>query len=488
MLRDVDISDDINFTILPPNFVIITNNSVYVNTTLFSIFNTTANISLFGLGFTIADIFKDGTYCTECTKYSDDPVTFNGSYFGNYTTQAGSAPTISFVSPTTPNNSFLDVNYITANVTATDINIENITINLYNISHTLVNTTSATTSPLFINITNLPDSIYYLNATAADTDPNFNTTETRIITIDAAAPQVTNVLPAENSIFNATETIEIAADVIDGVLIDTVIANITAPNGTTTIVTLTNTTQGSNTFNASHITSRLNGTYTVTIIANDTSNNINNTVYTNFTVLDQEQPIISTYIPANTSTILNNQTLNISINTTDNTFIDTVIANISLSNGTIQTLILTNTTPQENGIYNVSYFLGDVSERHNLTFVVNDTSGNNITQETFFFAYEPITVNITTRNETNTTAMNISFVVSETQEELNTSQINNITEFTIPNTLINIIFNKTFSQNRFAQTIFQSTNLTLNQNKTFSLSNPTITGYLVSYMTLIHIS
>ncbi|TKJ17249.1 hypothetical protein CEE44_01815 [Candidatus Woesearchaeota archaeon B3_Woes] len=99
-------------------------------------------------------------------------------------------PLIEFVFPTTAEGNYSQ-NYITANVTATDDNLDTITVYLYN-STTLVNSSENSTSPLFINFTNLNDGTYYLNATVNDTTNNENQTEKRTIILDATPVIISN--------------------------------------------------------------------------------------------------------------------------------------------------------------------------------------------------------------------------------------------------------------------------------------------------------
>src|SRR3989338_8181328 len=92
-------------------------------------------------------------------------------------------PTLSFANPTT-NSSNLSQNFIQANVSVTEINLNTINISLFNSTQNIINSTFGTASPLFINFTGLADGIYYLNATANDIAGNTNYTETRVITLD----------------------------------------------------------------------------------------------------------------------------------------------------------------------------------------------------------------------------------------------------------------------------------------------------------------
>ncbi len=104
------------------------------------------------------------------------------------------APYINFTSPTMPNGTY-NQDWISVNVTAVDFNLDTILINLFNSSNTLINFTNSLTSPLYFNFTNLPDGLYYFNATANDTFGNTNSTETRNITLDTTAPIIQLISP-----------------------------------------------------------------------------------------------------------------------------------------------------------------------------------------------------------------------------------------------------------------------------------------------------
>ncbi len=132
----------------------------------------------------------DGLYYFNATAY-DAATNTNKTETRNMTIDATN-PTITFSAPTTNTTAYTNLSYISANVSANDTNMANITIYLYN-STGLYN---STTSPLFINWTGLPDGLYYFNATAYDDATNTNKTETRGVTIDTQAPIVTMTSPS----------------------------------------------------------------------------------------------------------------------------------------------------------------------------------------------------------------------------------------------------------------------------------------------------
>ncbi len=110
-----------------------------------------------------------------------------------------SSPLIEFVPPTPANESAQNRNYIEVNVTASDnlAGIDTVVICLYNttslIGCSYFSGDGALAGYAEENFTNLPDGIYYLNATVNDTAGNFNITETRVIEIDTVPPYLPQI-------------------------------------------------------------------------------------------------------------------------------------------------------------------------------------------------------------------------------------------------------------------------------------------------------
>lgn len=101
--------------------------------------------------------------------------------------------------------------------------------------------------------------------------------------VDSTPPNITNLIPTVGSTYNVSDRIQIGANVTDDVIVDTVSANITYPNGSIISFTLANGTDYKTKFNVS-FNSTVAGNYTVQFVANDTSNNINNTLKTWFEI------------------------------------------------------------------------------------------------------------------------------------------------------------------------------------------------------------
>src|SRR3989344_4902177 len=206
-------------------------------------FNTTYNINVSALNYTISDgnlqacwyslnlgatnnSITCGTNLTGLISaegsntwrvYANDSagnLNFSSVTFVKDTT----APAINFTSPTEISGITINRNNIAVNVTISDTNYANVTINLYN-STGLVNSTFSIQIGYFVNFTNLANGIYYFNATAYDNIGNYNSTETRNVTInyDIIPPQFSNYLeiPANGSSYAQSQNYEFNATITE---------------------------------------------------------------------------------------------------------------------------------------------------------------------------------------------------------------------------------------------------------------------------------
>jgi len=203
------------------------------------------------------------------------------------------------------------------------------------------------------------------------------------IILDNVAPSVFDLIPIENSSVNIDQTIEISSNVTDISFIDTVLANVSFPNGSSQLLTLINSSFVDK-YNVSFLIPNVLGRYNITFIANDSFGNVNNTETTYFNNEDNEAPLVNGLIPIENTTYDCGNTIEISANVTDLSQIDTVLANISFPNGSSQLLTLTNNTFLDK--YNASFVIPALPNiRYNVTFFANDSLGNtNYTETTYF--------------------------------------------------------------------------------------------------------
>ncbi|MEA3430757.1 MAG: hypothetical protein U9R08_05770, partial [Nanoarchaeota archaeon] len=243
-----------------------------------------------------------------------------------------------------------------------------------------------------------PAGIHNVTIMATDIYSNVNDTETTTFTVlDITPPTVNIILPVLDTLINYSASVTINASVLDETALDTVLANITW-DSTYQIITLTD--PDYDDFFTGIFTNTNNlGNYNVTIIANDTSNNINDTETTNFTVVDQEPPVILTTTIDPSLVIVDNDVF-INASASDNFLVDMIWADISLPNNSIKTRYLSN---------NDNNYTTNITGEHNVTFYANDTSGNlvnatgtfNVAQA-FAFNLSVIDFNLTGQNVTAT--------------------------------------------------------------------------------------
>lgn len=199
---------------------------------------------------------------------------------------------------------------------------------------------------------------------------NVNTTAASAAAPDITPPNVTNITPTLNSRFNFSTSIEISANVTDSSAISAVNASILLPNGTVNVLTLSLSALNSK-YNVSYNIPNLTGFYNVTILANDSTNKINNTEFTNFTAVNAA-PVVYWVAPVHSQSITEGgiaQIINISFNVSDangKDDIDNSSAQIRISlagetdrtNSSCAASASTSTTIQFNCTVGIWYFDG----------------------------------------------------------------------------------------------------------------------------------
>jgi hypothetical protein len=442
-------------------------------------------------------------YCTT-TKLALTDGIYNYTVYGNDTSGNTNvtelrfltidtiSPNIDLVSPTETSGTYLTRTNILINVTANDTHLANITIDFYN-STGLFNSTISAISPHFMNFTTLDDGIYYFNATASDNVSNLNFTTTRNVTIDTTVPSVFDVRPVAKSAYDALQTIEIAANVTE-VNPDTVLANLTYPNGTLNLLTLSLVTGEK--YNTSFNIPALPGVYNITFIVNDSVGWINNTVTTNFTANDIFPPFVNITAPPVGSNYPQNTNITINVNVTDQTTVDTVLANITLPDLSVVQETLTDI--DTDSIYNISFQSTTQTGTYTILIIANDTRNNLNNTETRTFNVQDLgapLVNLVSPTDTTTLGNpNITFICNATDtaglanltlyHNLNGSFIvnqtntvnglSNQTNFTINNTP-----DGTYKWNCLAEDTSANTAFAIN-NYTFSIDTtpPNVTNVL----------
>jgi hypothetical protein len=280
-----------------------------------------------------------------------------------------------------------------------------------NESGLIMNLTSHT---FFFNATASTPGTYNISVYTVNASGVFNT-NISVTVNDTTSPNVTDLIPVNNTQFNITETIEIAANVSDNVNVSAVLANITLPNGTINQLILINTTAqiGNTKWNTTFTIPALLGTYNITFIANDTSNNINSSEKTNFTAVDRINPSVFQLRPVNNSIFNISESIEISANVTDSLAVGSILANITLPNGTVNQITLSNSSGFASK-FNNSFTIPALLGTYNITFIANDTQGNlNTSERTNFTAQDLVfpTIQFVAPTESNNSFLSRNFIL-----------------------------------------------------------------------------
>ncbi|MBI4449371.1 DNRLRE domain-containing protein, partial [Candidatus Woesearchaeota archaeon] len=271
----------------------------------------------------------------------------------------------------------------------------------FNVTMTVLN---ATLGPIynFTILTTIGDAPGMWNVTiiANDTSGKLNTTVRSNFTVnDVTSPLVTNVSPTAGRIFNQSSNVSIAANATDNYAIDTVLANVTLPNGSIRLITLLNNSGNIDIWNNTFTETNLTGIYNVTIIANDTAGNVNRTVTTFFVTQDGTNPAVVN-LSINPTTINQTQSTNITVNVTDNVGVDTVLVEVTRANGSAFNRTM---SVQTGTIYNFTLLVSgnEPAGLWNVTIIANDTASNvNNTIRSNFTVNDITAPRITTQNVT----------------------------------------------------------------------------------------
>ncbi|MBU1977197.1 MAG: hypothetical protein KKA62_04580, partial [Nanoarchaeota archaeon] len=217
-------------------------------------------------------------------------------------------------------------------------------------------------------------------------DVSNETAHVNITITEQNNPLVFDLIPLANTSFNISTGIEIGANVTDDNNVSVVLANITFPNGTRQQITLSNTLGDK--YNGTFTIPNLKGQFNVVFIANDTSNNINNTETTFFVGVDNNNPSIFNLIPTAGSSFNISTSIQIAADVTDDVGVSVVTANITFPNGTVQQITLSSAIGAK---YNNSFAIPLLLGQYNITFRANDTSNNiNDTESTYFLAVDNV--------------------------------------------------------------------------------------------------
>ncbi|HLC19388.1 MAG TPA: Ig-like domain-containing protein [Candidatus Nanoarchaeia archaeon] len=223
---------------------------------------------------------------------------------------------------------------------------------------------------------------YTIRIFANDSSNNINNTQTSTFVVgDIVFPLVTNVLPASGSNFSDYDIVNISANVSDDRLVSVVQVNITLPNGTVRQYTLGN--MSAQRYNITFDVTNLVGVYTVRIIANDTTNNVNSSETTSFTIGNAVAPLVVLNYPANNSN-LSSTSIAFNFTATDDSH---ATLNCSI---TINSTTNTSNSAVVSGQQTLFNITGFVNAHYNWSISCNDSIPNVNQSSTFRFAVDTV--------------------------------------------------------------------------------------------------
>ncbi|MBT4539151.1 hypothetical protein HOC32_02600, partial [Candidatus Woesearchaeota archaeon] len=360
-------------------------------------------------------------------------------------------PNITFTDPT-PNTTSLQLPTFTINATLTDETaVGSCLLEFDGANESMTETTiSGTEKQCSVTKTSLADGSYTFQVYGNDTSNNLNWTESRTVTVDGTNPTIIFVDPTDNASTYQTRT-----NILTNVTAtDTNIANITTYLYNASNLVLLNTTI--NTTASPHFvnfTDLVDGTYLINATAVDNVGNSNDTVTRTNIIIDTTTPLVFDLIPI-ASTAYNASTIEIAANVTE-VNIDTVLANITFPNSTIEQITLSLDSGEK---YNGSFTAPTLPGNYNVTIIANDSVGFVNNSETTNFTINdiyPPSVNITIPAEGSNFAQDTDVIINvNVTDQLIVETV--LANITLPNTTIiqetltdddaNGIYNVTFNQ------------------------------------------
>jgi hypothetical protein len=215
---------------------------------------------------------------------------------------------------------------------------------------------------------------YNVTFAVNDTSNNINGSEKITLTEkDVVKPLVFALVPVNDTSFNVSEVMEVAANVTDNLEVANVTANITFVNGSRRELNLSQVGTG-NKYNTSFRIPDSQGTNNITYFANDTSNNINTSSVSRFIIGDTLAPTVDSLIPSNNSEFFIADIFEIAATIVDNASVNSTLANVTSPNGTIHALTLSQVSGTNK--YNTSFTVPNVVGKYNITYFANDSNGN----------------------------------------------------------------------------------------------------------------
>ena len=294
------------------------------------------------------------------------------------------APVVSWINPTNYSNYTWNTFNITFNTSVLDLSAQSVLFSFDNASGAGFNITAINGSGSWAaqyNVSSLAEGSHIVTIIANDSVGNVNNLQTIIFTVDNTAPTVNWINPTNGSNFTRLSYNQtFNASVLELNFVQSVLFSFDNASGNNFNITATN---GSGYWTVQYnVSSLAEGTHFVSVIANDSAGNINNSQQITF-IIDNTAPRATWITPVNNSNYsitAYNQTFNLSVS--EENFVQSVLFSFDNASGNNFNVTASNGSGYWNALVNVS---GLTEGIQTVIAIVNDSSGNtNNTQQITF--------------------------------------------------------------------------------------------------------
>ena len=335
------------------------------------------------LAYSLTPKPKEIEYKFKITSVMIDDSSNSGRNYSRIDILEALKPFINYTLTSVANNSIISVNYSLINITS-DINLNNSLLEWHHSNGSIINysMTKFNGTNYYFNITGINEGTDTYQVYGNDSVNTFGVSKLRTLIIDNTAPKVNITNPGNNSNFSSgTQSFNIT---IDETNINYVRFNFDNATGNGFNLTPINV---SGNWNLNLDLSLLvEGFHTLTIFANDSINNLNNSETIQFTI-DRTSPNVNLSLPlANRNFTITsfNKTFNATVNDL-NSSVDVVLFSFNNFTGNGFNITATNQSGNWVASYNVSTL---VEGNHIVTVIANDTVNNYNRSETVSFTVD----------------------------------------------------------------------------------------------------
>ncbi len=289
-------------------------------------------------------------------------------------TKDSSAPTVTWTNPTNVSNYTVSTGNVSFNITVNDLTAQTVLFSFDNSTGNTFNATAINDSGTWyanVNVSGLVEGTTTVTIIANDTLGQINNTEQIIIIVDNTAPTVTWSTPNNNTNYSLSYgNVSFNITVNEANFVRELLFSFDNATGNAFNVTGTN---DSGTWYANvNVSGLTEGLNTITVFANDSSGNVNNSIQVSLTA-DFTAPTVTLVTPSNSSNFSKtsyNQTFNVSVGDLTS---NSVIFRFDTETETLFDVTAENKSGYWSASYNVSSLANGT---YTVTIIANDSASN----------------------------------------------------------------------------------------------------------------